>query len=414
MVLLIPMWLSEVEQGYYFTFASLLASQLFFELGMNQVIIQLVSHDFAHLNIKNGIALEGNAICINRLASLVRLLRRWYGIAASLFFFIVSACGVWFFSMKGNLPISAWGGAWLLLTLGTAVNLYLSSALTVLEGCGEIAGVTRMRLLQAMFGSSLMWIALAFGAGLWAMPLVPMVAVVYTTYWLHINGSMLTRFRRHSAVKENNININWQMDIFPFQWRIAVSAFSGFFIFQLYTPLAFARLGAVESGRLGITMSMFSALLTVGMSWVNAKVPTFANYVSLKDRVGLNSIFKSMIKRSMSFTAISLIMVISIVAINSFLNIAVVQRFASIPVIICLSTVTLSNCFIFSAAAYMRAHKEEPMMVPSAVIGLLTLAGAIIGSTYGAIEMMIIYAIITSGVGLPWTYILFHRYWKQY
>lgn len=413
MVLLIPMWLSKVEQGYYFTFASLLSLQIFFELGMNQVIIQLVSHDFAHINIKNGISLEGDTLRINRLTSLVGLLRRWYSIAAALFFVIVSACGWWFFSTKGNLPTSAWGGAWLLLTLGTAANLYLSSALTVLEGCGEIAGVTRMRLLQAMSGSILMWIALAFGAGLWAMPLVPMVAVVYTTYWLHINGSTITRFRLHSEVKGNKKNINWRVDIFPFQWRIAVSAFSGFFIFQLFTPLAFARLGAVESGRLGITMTMFSALLTIGMSWVNAKVPTFANYVSRKDRVALNMIFKSMLTRSMIFTATSSIVLIFIVQVMYFMDVDVVHRFASTSVVVCLSVVTLSNCFIFSAAAYMRAHKEEPMMLPSAVVGLLTLAGAITGSNYGVVVMMIVYAVITSAVALPWTCILFHRYYKK-
>ncbi|MGV8935114.1 MAG: hypothetical protein ACOH1I_10845 [Gallionellaceae bacterium] len=413
MVLLIPLWLGKVEQGYYYTFSSLLALQIFFELGMNQVIIQLVSHDFAHVSVSDSAALKGDAIRLDRLASLVVLLRRWYAIAASLFFVIVSACGAWFFSTKGDLPISDWGGAWLMLTLVTAANLYLSAALTVLEGCGEVAGVARMRLVQSMCGNSLMWIALALGAGLWAMPLVLMVAAAYTSYWLRINGSTIERLRRHFAESANNIKINWRADIFPFQWRIAVSWISGYFIFQLFTPLAFARLGAVEAGRLGITMAVFTALLTVGMSWINAKLPAFAAHVSRNERVSLNMLFNSVVKRSIAFTLFATLTIIAIVMVMNSLDIAAVHRFASLPVVICLAIVTLVNCFIFAAAAYMRAHKEEPMMLVSVATGLATLTAAAVGSMYGVFTMMFLYAMINVCVALPWTIYIFMPYYRR-
>lgn len=413
MVLIIPLWLGKVEQGYYYTFASLLALQIFFELGMNQVILQLVSHDFAHVRMSNAAALEGDAIRIDRLTSLVALLRRWYGIAASLFFVIVSAFGAWFFSTKGDLPISVWGGAWLMLTLVSAANLYLSASLTVLEACGQVAGVARMRLVQSMCGNGLMWIALALGAGLWAMPLVPMVAAAYTAYWLRINGSTIKRLRRHFAVSANNIKINWRADIFPFQWRIAVSWISGYFIFQLFAPLAFARLGAVEAGRLGITMTVFTALLTVGMSWVNAKLPAFAAHVSRNERTSLNALFNSVVKRSMAFTLIATLTIIAIVTVMTSLDVAAAHRFASLPVVICLAIVTLVNCFIFAAAAYMRAHKEEPMMWVSVITGLVTLIAAAIGSMYGVLTMMALYAFITLCVALPWTCVIFIRYYRK-
>lgn len=413
MVLLIPLWLGKVEQGYYYTFASLLALQIFFELGMNQVIIQLVSHDFAHVRMSDAVTIEGDAIRINRLASLIGLLRRWYGIAASLFFVIVSVCGTLFFATKGDLPISAWSGAWMMLTLVSAANLYLSASLTVLEACGQIAGVARMRLVQSICGSSLMWIALALGAGLWAMSLAPLAAVLYTGYWLRVNGSTIQRLRLHAAASANNVKINWRADIFPFQWRIAVSWISGYFIFQLFTPLAFARLGAVEAGRLGITMAVFTALLTVGMSWVNAKLPAFAAHVSKNERASLNALFNSVVKRSMAFTLIAALTIIAIMLVLISLDIAAVQRFASLPVVICLAVVTLVNCSIFAAAAYMRAHKEEPMMVVSVVTGLATLTAAAIGSMYGVFTMMALYALINVCVALPWTIVLFIRYYRR-
>ena len=171
-------------------------------------------------------------------------------------------------------------------------------------------------------------------------------------------------------------------------------------------------MGAVEAGRLGITMTMFSALLTVGMSWVNAKLPTFAAHVSRNERVSLNLIFKSVLKRSMAFTLTGVLAMMAVIKILIVMDIAAAQRFAPLPVFACLSIVTLANCLIFAAAAYMRAHKEEPMMLPSVVVGLLILTGSTIGSSYGVIAMMVIYALVTAGVGLPWTYFLFKRYYR--
>lgn len=413
MVLLIPLWLGKVEQGYYYTFASVLALQVFFELGMNQVIIQLVSHDFAHVSVADDGQFTGDAKRVDRLAALVGLLRRWYGIAATLFFVTISVGGAWFFSPKGSLPMTAWIGAWLLLTLGTAFNLYLSATLTVLEGCGEVAGVARMRTVQSMSGNVLMWLALGLGAGLWAMPLVPLVGATYAAYWLHMNGGTIDRLRSHAATTTDQDLIHWRTDIFPFQWRIAVSWISGYFIFQLFTPLAFARVGAVEAGRLGITMAVFSALLTVGMSWVNAKLPAFAAHVSRSERASLNALFNSVVKRSMAFTFISTIAIIAIMLVLTSLDVASVQRFASLPVVLCLAVVTLVNCFIFAAAAYMRAHKEEPMMIVSLVTGLATLAGAAVGSMNGVFTMMFLYAMINVCIALPWTIFIFMPYYRK-
>lgn len=413
MVLLIPVWLGKVEQGYYYTFASVLALQVFFELGMNQVIIQLVSHDFAHVSVTDDGQLTGDAMRIDRLAALVGLLRRWYGIAASLFFVMISIGGAWFFSTKGNLPITAWIGAWLLLTMGTAFNLYLSATLTVLEGCGEVAGVARMRMVQSMSGNALMWLALSLGAELWAMPLVPLVGATYTAYWLHMNGGTLNKLQCHAAATTGKNLIRWRTDIFPFQWRIAVSWISGYFIFQLFTPLAFSRLGAVEAGRLGITMAVFSALLTVGMSWVNAKLPAFAAHVSRGERASLNALFNSVVKRSMAFVLITILIIILIMLILISFDVAAIQRFASLSVVLCLAVVTLVNCFIFAAAAYMRAHKEEPMMWPSIGSGILTLIAAVIGSTYGILPMMELYMLISVFVALPWTIFIFNRYFRR-
>ena len=41
-LLLLPIFLDATEQGYYYTFTYVLALQIFFELGLNQVVTQFV------------------------------------------------------------------------------------------------------------------------------------------------------------------------------------------------------------------------------------------------------------------------------------------------------------------------------------------------------------------------------------
>src|SRR5579864_6487677 len=50
-VALIARFLSPAEQGYYYTFGSLVALQIIFELGFSFVILQMACHESASLTI---------------------------------------------------------------------------------------------------------------------------------------------------------------------------------------------------------------------------------------------------------------------------------------------------------------------------------------------------------------------------
>src|SRR6201993_2196971 len=51
-VALIARFLSPSEQGYYYTFGSLVALQIVFELGFSFVILQLAAHESSRLRIE--------------------------------------------------------------------------------------------------------------------------------------------------------------------------------------------------------------------------------------------------------------------------------------------------------------------------------------------------------------------------
>jgi hypothetical protein len=409
MVLLVPYWLSKVEQGYYFTFSSLIALNIFFELGLGFVVTQLAGHEVGHLRRSEGGTLVGEARHLDRLASLVHLLRRWYRIAAVLFFVGVGAAGLVFFARSGDLPLRAWTGPWLLLVLAGAATFYLSPLLSITEGLGDVGQVARMRGIGSLVGYLLMWAVLALGGALWSLPILPAMGVAVTVYWLRRHNQALAGLEQR-VVAPGAERISWRAEIFPLQWRIGTSWASGYFIFYLFTPTIFAYQGAVEAGRLGLAFALFNSIQTLGMSWVNAKAPAFASLIGSNDRVALNRTFWGATARSFAFVAVASLGVLAAAWLLERIGAPIAGRVSGLPVLACLAVVTVANSLVFAFATYMRAHKEEPMLVPSIVGGALTAAIVLLAAPRGVFLTIFLYALVTLFIGLPWAALLFRRY----
>src|SRR6202166_4387546 len=97
-VALIARFLSPAEQGYYYTFGSLVAVQIVFELGFSYVILQLASHERAELSISIDYEITGDPIAHARLASVIQKSVRWYSVAAVFMAVTILPVGFYFFA----------------------------------------------------------------------------------------------------------------------------------------------------------------------------------------------------------------------------------------------------------------------------------------------------------------------------
>ena len=412
MLILLPLWLSPVQLGYHYTFASILALQIFFELGMNQVVTQITSHELAHLEQLPDGALAGSAERLDRLTGLARLLRRWYSIAASLFAIVVGAVGLAFFSRNASSGTITWAGPWLLICASTAGNLYLSPTLAMIEGAGRVGEVARLRLFQSIGGYACTAAALACGAGLWASALMSSCALVGSALWLRRHGRMIDWLRRRAPA--TGAQVDWRREILPFQWRIALSWISGYFIFQLFTPMLFENQGAVEAGRFGMVLAICNAIQSIGMSWIYSRSPQMAASISRGEGRELQRIFLGALKPSIAFTALACVfLVLGVWGLNAA-HVQLVHRLSSLPVIACLAMATVTNSLIFAFAVFMRSHKEEPMMMPSIVLAVTALAIAHWASRSSVELTAELYLAATALTSLPWSFFIFRRYWNRY
>ena len=104
-ILLIARFLTSAEQGYYYTFYSLVSIQLVFELGFSFVVLQLGAHESAQLKIGPRGEISGNEVAHSRLASILQKSVLWYSVAALLMAVGLVIAGFHFFPHTGKRPM---------------------------------------------------------------------------------------------------------------------------------------------------------------------------------------------------------------------------------------------------------------------------------------------------------------------
>ena len=99
---LIALFLTKEEQGFYYTFGSILALQVFFELGFNGIISQFAAHESAHIfsyiSSENNVELKAQS----RLSSLLHFCIRWFSLLSIGIFVLLIVVGYVFFSKYGK------------------------------------------------------------------------------------------------------------------------------------------------------------------------------------------------------------------------------------------------------------------------------------------------------------------------
>lgn len=408
-VFLIARFLSEAEQGYYYTFGSLVALQIVFELGFSFVILQMASHERAHIHITPDYSISGDPIAHARLASVIQKSVRWYSIAALLMAATLIPLGFHFFSIHHSTgqPVS-WRLPWCFAAGAATLTFQLDPLLSFFEGCGFVANVARLRLVQAVCGSLLAWGALVTGHGLFAPAMMVLGVALASLVWLLGKRKLLFGLLTHHPGPHS---IQWNNEVWPFQWRMAVSWICGYFIFQLFNPVLFAFKGPVAAGQMGMSLSLAGALQAVAISWISTKSAPFGAMIARKEYVQLDRLFFRALKQSVAVCITGAL----IVLLGSIYLYLAGTPFAHrilrpLPLGVLLLTTTI-NVIIFGQAVYLRAHKQEKFLLNS-ILGAL-LAGTstyFLGRRYGATGMVVGYLAIHIFFGLPFATFVFLKY----
>jgi hypothetical protein len=322
---------------------------------------------------------------------------RWYTTAAVIMSIVLMVGGTRFFSLheQPQAP-EMWVVPLRVTVLACAITFSIGPVLSFLEGCGQVAQVARMRFFQSAVSVAASWTALLSHHGLFSPAMVLLGQGFAASILLYSRRRLLIPLLRMHV---GGRGISWRSEVWPFQWKIAVSWLCDYFIFQLFTPVLFAFRGPVEAGQMGLSMSVVLQLSAMMLAWMTTKAAPFGSLIAKRDTPQLDRMFFRSLRQSLLLFAGAAALVLIGVLVSPYILPKISQRIEGWPIFLLLLLTALSSHVVQSEAIYLRAHKCEPFLVQSVVIALCTAASVMVfAKTSGALGVSVAYFLVL-GVG---------------
>jgi len=385
-------------QGYFYTFSSLLAFQILFDMGSAQVLLQFASHEWSLLGLDKVGRITGNQEALAKLRSLLAFAIRWAVGIAALAGIVLGLAGAAMFSHSGR-PDVRWLGPWVALCTVTALNMLMTPVWALLEGCNRITQVYAYRFVANVVQNGCICCALFAGGGLWAIPLgATAMFCVSVTMLLRKHGGFLAQI----LAAGHHARISWRHELLPVQWRFALSWWSGYFLTYSFTPILFHYYGPVVAGQMGMTWSVVATTGAVSTAWVSTKAARFGMLIARREFKELDRIALRSGIACLAVAALGAAGVEGLVLAMHAVGFPLVNRIlAPLPTGLFLAGQVLMQVAAVEAV-YLRAHKREPLAALSAITALLVLGGSCyFGKVYGAVGAAASYCGVTLLFALP-------------
>ncbi len=400
--LLILACFTDLFRDYYFAFGFLLGMQTFFELSMDVVIVNIASHEWASLGFGDGGTLVGEQKARQRLSSLRQITRSWYRIASMVFLVVVGAVGFWFLG-KRSLPPEDWLAPWLVLTVLASLQLNLLPAIGLLEGCGQLGFINRVRTLQAVLGSLVVWTCIASGLGLWAI--VGSAAV-------RLGMDLWLVFRRYRGFfgslndREAYATLGWRDEIWPLQWRLGLQSIVTYFSLNMFVAVMWYHADGVP-GQMGMTWTILSTVQIASFAWVETRRPLFGGLIAQRKFQQLDQHFFRLTK--ISLLVLTTVCVLFLAGLFVVRNLDFrIARLVANGLLPPLPTALLALATIILQVArcqnvYVRAHKKDPFLIPALTANGLNIALIwYFGKYYGPVGAAGGFLAVVALVIAPW------------
>lgn len=404
--LLIAMKFNPEIQGYYFTFAGILAFQFLAELGLGNLIIQFASHEWSKLSIDKSGNIVGNNKSLIRLQCIAMFAIKWYSAASIVLTIFLIIGGYYFFSTR--ITLVRWVFPWITLCVLNGISFSLMPIWYLLEGCNQTSSVYTYRFIQSLFTTFSLWLAIIFGAGLWTIIISSIIAISCSLFFLKKFESFI---RKLLSPSPSASQLRWRIEILPLQWRLTLSWLIGSFAFTLFTPVIFQYHGPVIAGQMGMTWNIVTAMVSISSSWVSPRVSQFGILIARQEYEELDILFWRITKIVIGISALMGTTFWLIIYLFNIFENPLAQRLLppSTTGYFLLAQFLIVVSIPFSS--YMRAHKKEPflLMVVSIMQGVLTALLTFILGKYYSVSAIAVGYLLVNIILIPLVIITWYR-----
>lgn len=384
---------SPAMQGFYYTFYSLAFLRFFAELGLTAGAVQIISHAAAR----------------NDQAAALRGYRRffvlWFGVAGAALGLGLMPAILLFQGQIADLPdgVAQVTLPWLFYAPAIGVSVLLTGCLAVVEGHQRILAVSRIRLWIALCNFGAAALLIRGGAQLWALPVAAWLGNICGLALLCRHRDVL-RWRGPTRPPA----VDWRAQVWPFQWRLAVSWMTGFFIFYALTPIVMRSAGPVAAGQFGLSLQVIQIINGMAILAVSTHAARFGQLAATGDFAELRQAFARGAGLSFAFLAVLLALSWGAYLLAPAIGLGGLQgRVLAAPLLLALTIAALATHVFFLLTYATRAFRAEvlwPLSLLNAVLTLLAslafvpsggaAAAALIFAANGAICWLLIGPIV--------------------
>lgn len=285
--------------------------------------------------------------------------------------------------------------------------------MAILQGMHKVKEIAKLSFIQQIIVMIVSWISLILGAKLYlvAINLMMNFFILLILYGLSGYLKLLYNLLKYKVIEK----INYWKEIFPYQWKIALSWASGYFIFQALNPIVFSFYGAVVAGKLGMTITILNGILALVISWTSTKIPLWSSYIAKREYDELDKSVIYTIKKSTLVAFLGISGAIILIGGLQYFNLNLGNRFLPIELaFILLMTIPINNVInIWSAS--LRSFKKEPFLFVALMVGLFSITEVYITAKFFSLTILIVgYFLVFALVSLPLNLYVYNKKKKEY
>jgi len=380
--MLVAVYLTPIEQGFYYTMGSLLSAYSLLDLGLSGLLVQVSARLFAGL----GFAADGEVRPVTERTEFVAMMnwaRRWYAVAALIALALLPA-GWIYFNLANRQSDVSWQLPWIAIVPAVALSMPAYPLLSILEGAGKVSEIYLVRILHYAVAALLSWIMLISGHGLYALAMMPLSVAVITLLWSRARfNKLMTLCRVHNGPA----GFQWKTRLWPLHRQVALVSVGNYIFLQCPVPALFYLNGPKDAGRLGLSMLILNIISAISMSWFTASIPRMTRLVSEGKRKASRQLFTREYGRFM--VVMSALYVSMLAIVHGLPEISFVSRVLPFPELSVLMLTYLLTQSMSAIGGYFRAYGREVFALAniSASILALAIASALVAS-FGALGFL--------------------------
>ncbi len=350
LLILVPILLSPVQQGYWFTMMALGASARLADMGYLSLVLTFVGHSNSEKTKYT-------------FSSLKVFIDGWRNKVLKTVFPIIFILGLFVLLLKADVTFQIFL-SWLGYVVSLALLFYSLQKIAILEGLGFVkeAHVYKgtIYILAVVFTIILLmndFNILALGGGF-------ILATLLITFALSRRDFVDTK-----SNSMNNSSSDLNDEFTRLIKKTAASWIGGYLGTHAMVPVSYLLLGPVVSGALGATFNVFIALQNLANVFLMANISKVTNFIANNNIASALTVLKSNLVKSLSIFTIANIIFWSGYYMVGKLYVG--DRLLDGWHLICLFSGFFMQIIIYAVAIFIRAKKREPFSLMSIISSVI-------------------------------------------